>query len=214
MTLAVVLLALAAAYSMLRAYHLAGDLRRVSAELDQAHLTGVTVTEQRDRAERAEGRHLVRSIKRRATIVKIVRAHRKARRVIVDLLDQLRGASDDIGYLTTRRDSLLALVAKLSQTTPFAEELQGWERQRAAMIAEVGTLRARVAETNRRIADACAAVAAHGARELERAMSPCSQLSAFFDGELPATIRDHLGGCPQCQRTLHAAMQIEMITPS
>lgn len=48
--------------------------------------------------------------------------------------------------LRGRRDELLALVARISQETPLPAELEGWEGQRASLIAEVGTLRARVAE--------------------------------------------------------------------
>lgn len=54
-----------------------------------------------------------------------------------------------VSELLQRRDRLLELVANISQTTPLAEELQGWESQRAALVAEVGTLRARVASLER-----------------------------------------------------------------
>lgn len=53
---------------------------------------------------------------------------------------------EQIDALLTRQQELLGLVAKLSRETPYADEVKGWEDQRRAMIAEIGTLRARVAE--------------------------------------------------------------------
>ena len=41
-----------------------------------------------------------------------------------------------------RIDELLALVAKLSRETPYADEVKGWTEQRAKMVAEIGTLKA------------------------------------------------------------------------
>lgn len=52
----------------------------------------------------------------------------------------------EVRALRARRDELLATVAKVSRETPYPDELKGWEAQRAAMVAEVGTLRARVEE--------------------------------------------------------------------
>lgn len=69
--------------------------------------------------------------------------------------DQLRRQLDgsslgamrrQIAHLEERQQSHLATIAKLSQTTPFAEEVAGWEGQRAKMIAEVGTLRAEISD--------------------------------------------------------------------
>lgn len=45
-----------------------------------------------------------------------------------------------------RRDDLLKLVAKLSNEVPFPDEWKNWESQRASLVAEVGTLKARVRE--------------------------------------------------------------------
>jgi hypothetical protein len=62
------------------------------------------------------------------------------------------GASTaEVVRLTERRDALLAFVWNASQSTPLAVELEGWEGQRAALLAEVGTLRAQVAERDRTI---------------------------------------------------------------
>jgi len=48
--------------------------------------------------------------------------------------------------LEKRRDELLEMVAKLSQTMPLESEVAEALAQRGALLAEVGTLRARVAE--------------------------------------------------------------------
>lgn len=58
----------------------------------------------------------------------------------------LVAAAKERDQLRTRQQELLATIARLSQTVPFAEEIAGWEGQRAKMIAEVGTLRAEVSE--------------------------------------------------------------------
>lgn len=51
--------------------------------------------------------------------------------------------------LQTRVDELLATCVRLTQETPFPDEFKDWQATRAAMTAEVGTLRARVAEIER-----------------------------------------------------------------
>ena len=48
--------------------------------------------------------------------------------------------------LRSRIDELLTLVVKIINETPYPEELTGWEAQRRAIIAEIGTLKARVRE--------------------------------------------------------------------
>jgi hypothetical protein len=43
----------------------------------------------------------------------------------------------------------------------------------------------------------------------------CEKLELFFDGELPpddaAAVRQHMAGCPRCQRELHAMMQLQAL---
>ena len=51
--------------------------------------------------------------------------------------------------LTHRVASLNAAVRRLANDTPYPDEIEGWMQQRAAMIAEVGTLRARCDELER-----------------------------------------------------------------
>ncbi len=57
----------------------------------------------------------------------------------------------ETGKLEARRDELLAMVAKLSQTVPLESEVAEALDQRGALLAEVGTLRARVTELEARL---------------------------------------------------------------
>lgn len=79
---------------------------------------------------------------------------------------EVQGLRAENAALLVRRDELLALVARLSQTTPLASEIEGWEAQRSALIAEVGSLRAKLAEAERRNASLEDAVI-DGARTIE-----------------------------------------------
>lgn len=63
-----------------------------------------------------------------------------------DLLVELDARDAQIAALEARRDELIALTVRLTNEVPFSGEVKGWTAQRAAMIAEVGTLRARAAE--------------------------------------------------------------------
>lgn len=56
---------------------------------------------------------------------------------------------DEVAALTERQAKHLQMIASLSQSTPLQSELEGWEGQRAALLAEVGTLRAKIAESMR-----------------------------------------------------------------
>lgn len=63
--------------------------------------------------------------------------------------NQNRGFKDleaDAVKLVERRDELLKLVAKVSSETPYSADLDECKSARRALMAEVGTLRARVAE--------------------------------------------------------------------
>jgi hypothetical protein len=62
---------------------------------------------------------------------------------------RLRKASvmrERIAELEQRQRSHLALIVKLTNETPFADEIAGWKEQRAKMIAEIGTLKAKISE--------------------------------------------------------------------
>ena len=54
--------------------------------------------------------------------------------------------------LQTRQQELLATIVRLTNETPFPDELKGWEFQRAKMLTEIGTLRSRVAELDTALA--------------------------------------------------------------
>lgn len=67
----------------------------------------------------------------------------KACDVMEDIGEQ---ASKRIAELEQRQQGHLALIVKLTNETLFADEIAGWKEQRAKMIAEIGTLKARIAE--------------------------------------------------------------------
>lgn len=56
-----------------------------------------------------------------------------------------------VEQLETRQQELLQQIWNLSQSTPLPAEYEGWTSQRAALVAEVGTLKARVAELEREV---------------------------------------------------------------
>ena len=51
-----------------------------------------------------------------------------------------------IAELEARQQELLATIVRLTNETPFPDEIKGWEFQRAKMLTEIGTLRSRVVE--------------------------------------------------------------------
>ncbi len=53
---------------------------------------------------------------------------------------------DEVERLEARIQELLALTVRLTNEVPFPDEVRGWLAQRAAMIAEIGTLKARIVE--------------------------------------------------------------------
>lgn len=61
------------------------------------------------------------------------------------MLNGWSDALDEVERLRTRQQELLALVAKLTRETPYPAELDECRSARAALIAEVGTLRAALA---------------------------------------------------------------------
>jgi hypothetical protein len=75
--------------------------------------------------------------------------HRDYARALVLLIPRLRAAESRVAGLEARQQELLQTIVRLTNETPFPDEIKGWEAQRAAMVAEVGSLRARVAELER-----------------------------------------------------------------
>jgi len=63
-------------------------------------------------------------------------------------------AGEEIAKLEKRRDELLQMVANLSQSVPLDSEVSEALNQRGALVAEVGTLRARVTELEKQLAGA------------------------------------------------------------
>lgn len=67
---------------------------------------------------------------------------------------------DKSAKLEIRRDELLAAIARISQTEPLPDEVKNALDRQGALVAEVGTLRARCAEVERKLADRDAAAVA------------------------------------------------------
>lgn len=63
-----------------------------------------------------------------------------------DLLESLTAERSENERLRGRQKELLALIAKLTRETPYPAELDECRSARSALIAEVGTLRAKVSE--------------------------------------------------------------------
>lgn len=78
----------------------------------------------------------------------------------IAMADQLEAARAEIDRLAERQQAHLQLVAKLARETPYPAELDECRSARAKLIAEVGTLRARIAELESTIASMAPVVAA------------------------------------------------------
>lgn len=142
------------------------DRDRISQELDAAHLAGATLTVQLANALREQHRiedeyetkideicaafddALARAREARERAFGDRDAHSER---CVELAEQVSDLEQQNVALTERQQTHLRMIANLSQSTPLAEELQGWEGQRAALIAEIGTLRAKLVEAERRV---------------------------------------------------------------
>lgn len=61
-----------------------------------------------------------------------------------NLRDQLVDKDAEIDRLRDRQQELLATIVRVTNETPYPDEVRGWESQRAAMLAEIGTLRAQL----------------------------------------------------------------------
>ena len=62
------------------------------------------------------------------------------------LVLEVAGKQERIDALETRQQELLATIVRITNETPYPDEINGWTDQRAKLVAEIGTLRARVAE--------------------------------------------------------------------
>jgi hypothetical protein len=79
----------------------------------------------------------------------------EARSAVPELLDE-------IDRLEARQQELLATIVRLTNETPYPEEIKGWVEQRAKLIAEIGTLKATIAERDADIVRLREALAAQG----------------------------------------------------
>jgi len=68
-----------------------------------------------------------------------------------DAEEEVRRLREQNDGLMKRRDELLTMVANLSQTVPLESEVAEALNQRGALMAEIGTLKSRLAELERRV---------------------------------------------------------------
>ena len=61
---------------------------------------------------------------------------------LADLRESETTQATRIAALEKRQQELLEPIVRLTNETPFPDEVKGWESQRAAMVAEIGTLKA------------------------------------------------------------------------
>lgn len=59
--------------------------------------------------------------------------------------------ADQLESARRRVDELLRTCVQLTNETPFPDEIKGWQEQRAKLVAEVGSLKATVAERDRQL---------------------------------------------------------------
>lgn len=69
--------------------------------------------------------------------------------VAAPMADQLEAAQAEIARLRTRQAELLQTIVRVTNETPFPDEVKGWTEQRAKLVAEVGTLRSQLIEPGR-----------------------------------------------------------------
>lgn len=55
----------------------------------------------------------------------------------------------EVRRLQTRQQELLAAMVRITNETPFPDEAANWTEQRAKLLAEIGTLKAQLAEARR-----------------------------------------------------------------
>ncbi len=145
------------------------------------------------------------------------------RRTLKAALEQRDGLRTELRAVTSDRDALghQLIELQLQLEGSLRREGRAINRSIRHRRAVVHLWRCRL-RFERRLADACAAVAGHAAREMERQShrvasdgwrdeSPCSRLDEFHDGELPPdqadVFRDHLAACQRCQQVLLGRMQ-------
>ncbi len=95
-------------------------------------------------------------------------------------------ARAEVEKLTIRRDELLATIVRITNETPFADEVAGWMDQRAKMIAEIGTLRSRVSELEDERKRFIIANADLGAMAVEVVLLTAERLGSLIAAELDA----------------------------
>jgi len=74
---------------------------------------------------------------------------------IVTAVNNFEALIDECDRLTARQQELLATIVRVTNETPFADEASDALRQRGALLAEIGTMRASLAATKSALKEAC-----------------------------------------------------------
>lgn len=99
-------------------------------------------------------------------------------------------AHEQLAAAVDRIDELLRAMVRITNETPFPDEVKNWTEQRAKLVAEIGSLKAALAERDRRIAELTSSES-DGCPHMDS-----SGQSTVFDGECMACGRGFglLGG--------------------
>lgn len=62
------------------------------------------------------------------------------------MIERIAQLEKENAQLRERQQELLATIVKLTNELPYPDEVRGWTAQRAKLVAEIGTLRAKVAQ--------------------------------------------------------------------
>jgi predicted nuclease with TOPRIM domain len=103
------------------------------------------------------------------------------------LLEEVQTENDELRARVTkleqRQQELLATIVRVTNETPFPDEIKGWQDQRAKMIAEVGSFKSRCAELERDLALQTFATG-EVAMELERQMGKVEKMLPVYQAAL------------------------------
>jgi hypothetical protein len=108
------------------------DRDRISAELDAAHLTGAALSDRYWRAERRAGRQLVRSLKRRAAIVRIARHCRDTAETLDVAIEAGVMLAADCQAAIAHRDAAIdAMTARIAALMPreTSASIAAWQNE-------------------------------------------------------------------------------------
>ena len=184
--------------------HAEAERDGISAELDEAYLSGAALADRYWHAERRTGRQLVRNVKRRAAIVRIARYCRETADTWDIAVDYVSGVMDQLREQIDARDRAIdALTRRVAELMrgPACTNLD------AFFDAELYPDEADAFRVHLATCERCQRVL-HGRMQEQVAAgrSRCDDRIPFIDGELNAeraeAFRAHLRGCEACRQEL------------